>query len=131
MPNRTVSQLRVIALDVRKRIWAMPCTVCQVPYFIKCDHIVPVAHGGDGRASNIQPLCHSCNHIKGCRLSNMEVAAVVKTRGLRHFLTAAYRHGIRYQNSFDAPSLEQWLGTQPELEVQAAMLYIRFLETTS
>lgn len=123
---KTISQLRAISMPVRKRIWGMPCVVCGVPYFIKCDHIIPVAHGGDGRESNIQPLCHDCNHIKGSRLSNEEVRVVVLSRGLKHFLSAAHRQDTRFINSFERPSLVNWLGSNRLLEEEAARLYLAF-----
>jgi hypothetical protein len=123
MPNP-----RSIPHSVKQRIWNLPCAVCGVPWDIKVDHIQPVARGGSAALSNLQPLCHACNHIKGCRLSNDEIADVVQSRGLRHFLMAAWRFDTRYINSYDAPSMERWLGSSPPLEVKAARLYVEFIE---
>lgn len=136
MPNRIVreglpsggrSRQRAIPLAVKRRIWAMPCAVCGCPYSIKVDHITPVAKGGGCEESNLQPLCHACNHIKHCNKDNSEVRKVVARRGLWHFLAAMHRHDIRYEHSYDAPNLHRWLGSKPDREAEALRLYLAFI----
>lgn len=121
---------RYVPLVVRQRICAMPCAVCGVPWVIKVDHIVPVACGGGADEDNLQPLCHDCNHIKTHRLDNAGVRAVVARRGLRHFLLAAWRHDTRFDHSYDCPSMERWLGSSPDIELEAFRLYLAFIGGT-
>lgn len=47
-----------IAFDVR-------CVRCGVQYEVTKDHIVPVSEGGCNCIANVQPLCRSCNSLKG------------------------------------------------------------------
>lgn len=44
-------------------LWRDPCAYCGAPAE-GVDHIVPVAAGGDGFASNLTAACHSCNSSK-------------------------------------------------------------------
>ena len=36
------------------------------------DHIVPVSKGGKGDLSNLQTMCHTCNHRKGNRIKKKD-----------------------------------------------------------
>ena len=38
------------------------------------DHIVPLALGGSNTIDNIQPLCSTCNGIKGCETTDYRTA---------------------------------------------------------
>jgi len=44
-----------------------PCVVCGTTSRIEIDHIVPLARGGLHSASNLQPLCRSCNAQKNSK----------------------------------------------------------------
>lgn len=51
-----------------KRHWGNKCACCGVSESkarLTKDHIVPVALGGKDSIDNLQPLCQSCNSIKG------------------------------------------------------------------
>ena len=43
------------------------CLRCGAADKICLDHVVPLAAGGRNDASNLQPLCRSCNSVKGAR----------------------------------------------------------------
>ena len=44
------------------------CLRCgKIGLRLTVDHIIPLSRGGDDVASNIQPLCQSCNSTKGAR----------------------------------------------------------------
>lgn len=116
-----------IPLKLKFEIQDKPCTVCGVPYFIRCDHIVPVRLGGGSEPSNLQPLCWDCNHAKTYRLTNEQLRYVIAGRGMRHFQHAVWREDTRYENSFDRRSLVTWQAQQPERVQYAASLYLAFL----
>lgn len=44
------------------------CAHCGTTARIECDHILPVARGGQHTKSNLQPLCRSCNATKNARI---------------------------------------------------------------
>ena len=46
------------------------------------DHIRPQSMGGRHNIANLQLLCNYCNSLKGSRLSNPEVIAILMERGL-------------------------------------------------
>lgn len=50
------------------RIYAQPCSNCELKEHITLDHIVPLARGGNHSVGNFQPLCRSCNSSKGAKL---------------------------------------------------------------
>lgn len=42
------------------------CLMCESEnLFLTRDHIVPVSKSGNNSIDNIQPLCYSCNNLKG------------------------------------------------------------------
>jgi hypothetical protein len=44
------------------------CLACESDLPVTCDHIVPVALGGNGDLANLQPLCLSCNSSKRTKI---------------------------------------------------------------
>jgi hypothetical protein len=111
---------------VKFRIWAMPCTVCGVPYSIHIDHIIPVTKGGTDDEANLQPLCSYCNHRKHNRRTNAEVCDWVLGRGLPHFVTAVYDHDTRYCG-YDRPTQYEWERAAPDRMVHARALHRSFV----
>lgn len=97
---------QAIPLAVRKRLRALPCVICGVPYGIKIDHIISVARGGSGAEANLQPLCHDCNHIKHSSRTNEQVRDLVRARGLDHFVRALWREDTRCYNHYDG--IDPW-----------------------
>lgn len=43
------------------------CLCCNKRKRLEADHVIPVTKGGSSDISNIQPLCRSCNAIKGTK----------------------------------------------------------------
>lgn len=43
------------------------CVICGTKDNIVIDHIVPLSKGGTNTLDNVQPLCISCNSVKGNR----------------------------------------------------------------
>lgn len=128
MPNRIIRESilsserkpsRWIPVALRRKLQAMPCAICGIPFDIHCDHIIPVSKGGASVTENLQPLCSDCNYTKKHLRSNEETRLVIKSRGLDHFINAAYRYGTRGCNQYDKPLLQSWAATNPE-EIQRA-----------
>jgi 5-methylcytosine-specific restriction endonuclease McrA len=47
-------------------LYDFKCLACgRDDVLLTADHVIPVAFGGSSDISNIQPLCKSCNSIKG------------------------------------------------------------------
>jgi hypothetical protein len=44
------------------------CLACGVAEDLSVDHIVPLSLGGSNAISNIQPLCETCNSLKGATI---------------------------------------------------------------
>lgn len=129
MPNRKKRTV-YIPLRVRFEIWAMPCAVCGIPFGIKIDHIVAVSKGGSDARKNLQPLCHDCNHYKHNSRSNAQIAQWVRSRGVQHFLFAAFRYDTRHLNPYDGPGFEGWRAHNPERIRFARALHASFVART-
>lgn len=52
-----------------KEIYASPCARCGTTDNIHADHVIPLSKGGHHAAYNLQPLCGSCNSVKGSGLT--------------------------------------------------------------
>jgi 5-methylcytosine-specific restriction endonuclease McrA len=63
--------------ELLKKQYGYICPRCkrQEPFmgqyrlYLTEDHIIPISKGGTDNIENIQPLCHSCNAIKGNRIT--------------------------------------------------------------
>jgi hypothetical protein len=126
MRRNGVPKARSIPISVKFEIWSQPCAVCGLPFDINVDHIIPVACGGTNDRGNLQPLCRACNHIKGCRLSNSEVADAVLVRGPTFFLVALFNHESRFRNPYDGYSIDQWLADAPHQQRVATRMFKEF-----
>ncbi len=62
-----------IPLSVRLELWVKPCVNCGSRNNVHIDHIVPYSKGGTNDQANLQPLCRSCNSLKGNRLNNAQL----------------------------------------------------------
>jgi hypothetical protein len=76
--KRTKARRRSILKNIRRELTAEQweqikviykhrCAECRQKKFLTQDHIVPLSKGGEHIASNIRPLCGSCNSSKGAR----------------------------------------------------------------
>lgn len=52
-----------------KEIYASPCARCGTTENIHADHVIPLSKGGHHAPYNLQPLCGSCNSVKGSGLT--------------------------------------------------------------
>lgn len=59
----TVSEWRAI-----KKAFGNKCLKCGTKKDITKDHVIPIKLGGRDHASNVQPLCRSCNSSKGTKI---------------------------------------------------------------
>ncbi len=41
------------------------CLACGASEDLRVDHIIPLSLGGSNRIDNVQPLCETCNNLKG------------------------------------------------------------------
>lgn len=65
---RTSNQKRSVPLAMRIAVLDAhgdKCLRCGADEDICIDHVIPVSRGGKQAVSNMQPLCRSCNSIKG------------------------------------------------------------------
>lgn len=46
------------------------CLRCGSRGDLTVDHIVPLSLGGSNTIDNVQPLCRTCNGIKGCETTD-------------------------------------------------------------
>jgi 5-methylcytosine-specific restriction endonuclease McrA len=44
------------------------CLACGAGEDLSVDHIVPLSLGGSNAITNVQPLCETCNNVKGARV---------------------------------------------------------------
>jgi 5-methylcytosine-specific restriction endonuclease McrA len=44
------------------------CLACGAVEDLSVDHIVPLSLGGSNAITNVQPLCETCNNLKGARV---------------------------------------------------------------
>ena len=49
------------------------CLKTEPEVKITIDHIIPISRGGTNEINNLQPLCMSCNRLKGVRVSSNSV----------------------------------------------------------
>jgi 5-methylcytosine-specific restriction endonuclease McrA len=42
------------------------CLRCGLACDLTVDHVIPLGWGGPNTIENIQPLCRTCNNVKGC-----------------------------------------------------------------
>jgi hypothetical protein len=123
-----VSVRRYIHYDLRRKIGAMPCAVCGLPYFICVDHVVPVACGGSNDESNLQPLCRWCNGAKGHRLTNRDIAREIAKRGLYHFTRGVHWWHTRHENCYGGTTESELFRKHPEYLAQAKSLHAAFID---
>ena len=74
----------------RKTLWYRQeglCAICGGPIaenelheIASIDHIVPRAHGGDSKTSNLQTVHKTCNREKGCGCEDPQIHKPKKTR---------------------------------------------------
>ena len=53
--------------DISRDVLCNGCLEWFPRYLIQTDHIIPVSRGGTDYLWNLQPLCASCNLLKGNR----------------------------------------------------------------
>lgn len=56
------------ALKIRYNYACLCCGKSEPDVRLTADHIVPLSKGGDNSIENIQPLCRSCNSVKGVQI---------------------------------------------------------------
>lgn len=99
---------RHIPVALSREISAHPCAVCGGTFRICVDHVTPVICGGGNEPANLQPLCWQCNAIKkGKPMGNSDIAAVVATRGVKHFLRAEWEQRT-YHLGYDRLDFRSW-----------------------
>ncbi len=65
-----------IPWQVKQEIWNLPCCICDSRRDVEIDHIIPASKGGLNDRKNLQPLCETCNRIKGSRLTNEQTRKI-------------------------------------------------------
>lgn len=76
--TRAVRHHAWVSFAVKMRICALPCAICGRRDDIECDHVVSIRSGGRSEESNLQPLCRTCNSIKGSKRTNEDVRAWIE-----------------------------------------------------
>lgn len=55
------------ALKIKLKNYCLCCGLSEGEIRLVPDHVVPISKGGDNSILNIQPLCDTCNKIKGAK----------------------------------------------------------------
>jgi 5-methylcytosine-specific restriction endonuclease McrA len=58
------------------------CLRCGSRTSLTVDHVIPLGRGGSNAIDNIQPLCSTCNGIKGCETRDYRTDRGILSRGV-------------------------------------------------
>lgn len=89
--ERAQRRNRNIPYAIKKAILARPCAICGRPDDIEVDHVISVRQGGSNSADNLQPLCRTCNSVKGAKRTNADVSEWIKRHPDKFKRSQAFR----------------------------------------